>query len=138
MNEAAGGISRWESLYLRGSFGEALGYAAVLWPAFDEIDDLILLSEEIAVPRDRQRLAHTLQETGGDRGEVERQYNLVEVSQFFAQRFGKDQEDDERLLALLLTETWKAKLSRDFPRRSFVVETFEDDWARWITFYEAP
>jgi hypothetical protein len=105
MNNLPDDVPRWEELYMRGSYGDALAYAAVVWPAFEEVDGLVLLSDEIAVSRDHQRVMRLLEETAGDRAEVERQFNLTEVSLFFARHPDKDEEQQ---LALLLTETWKA------------------------------
>jgi len=124
----------WESLYIRGSFADALGYATVIWPQFDEVGGMIFLSEDVGGPRTADAIAQTMRELAGDRSEVERQYNLVEVSEFFARP--TDPDDDERLFALLLADAWKVKLSVEFPTRSFAVETFVDDDGRWITFHE--
>jgi hypothetical protein len=126
----------WDDLYSRGSYADAVGYATVLWPAFEEVEGMVFLTDVIAQSGGSEA-SLILRELDGDPSEVERRFNQVGLSTLIARPIGIDDHEDESKLAALLAKTWLAKLSVEYPNRSFVFDTWEDVWGTWISFHEA-
>ena len=130
-------MESWDNLYLAGSFRDAIAYASLIWPKFVLTNGMVFLAEEARVQPKLANPAETLMTVfRGDRQEMERQFNLVEISQLYAPRPDLDDPESERSLAALLATTWATKLRNDFPQWRFQVDVLEDSPDElWIRFY---
>jgi|SRR5271156_404299 len=111
-----------------GSVLEALMFSRLFWPEFAEVEGMVLFKEVAEDPRQYERIRDYLERSDGDRTEVERSFNLKEVT---TQLLGKDLKEttDEQidLLEERLCEMWAARLSVLYPDRRFKVEVVNLD-----------
>jgi hypothetical protein len=118
-----------------GDFAKAIGYSAIFWPEFVEIEGLVVRSEET-----EERVNGFLKQCGGDRKGTESLINHLHIRDI--QYWGCPGATPERLafLGRILKETYECKLKRDFPNRKFTVELSEGDAEDldgfMITFYQ--
>jgi hypothetical protein len=116
----------WDQLHASGLVADALRYADLFWPSFVERNGMVFLVEEAEVQPDLRDPEETLKRFGGDKSEMERRFNLIEVAMLFAD--GVEADDDALdQVAAMLRDMWQAKLHRDFPGREFVVEILEGE-----------
>ena len=125
----ADGFTVLDYLYTYGSPVECLMYLELLWPRFEEIDGMVLLSELSSGDIDRDALTRVMQTEGGDRAAVERRFNHVEFLYIFGNPDPTGELDDDGYedFGRVLCEVWKARLMTQFPGRYFVVELDLDD-----------
>jgi len=95
--------------------------AAVLWPAFVEVDGLVLLAEQFSAEK-----LDALRSQGLPANEVEFWMNILAVDGFFQSLPGTS-PSHARSLARTLRQAWQAKLALDFPHCRFKVEVVEDE-----------
>lgn len=111
---------------------EAMGFCAVLWPAFVTVGDMVLRA-----PFDYQRLA------GWDRAdhareEIERALNRFSLTDYFHSGAEPQAIARDRRLALARTmaDMLKAKLAQDFPERRFSAVLEHDGQDVGVTFFQ--
>ncbi len=97
-----------------------LAIAALVWPAFIEVDGLVLLAEQYSPAKLAELRAQGLSE-----GEAELWINLFCVDGFFLD-LEMASPDHEEQLAETLVQSWEAKLAREFPGRAFHVRILRD------------
>lgn len=116
-----GGFSLSDFAYARGNVLDALVYVSVIWPRFVELMDMVFREVDVETEEDRSRVRAAL-DRYATRSEVERSFNWVDVGVLFAPKnFGSTSEED-RQLAEILRDIWRAKLHQDFPDRAFTSE----------------
>lgn len=115
-----------DEFFATGTVEDALQYARLIWPEFVEHSDMIFLRQTMEEQPDLQDIPGTLARFGGDRSEMERQFNLVEVPTLFASAV-EASDTDSRALAEILRDAWQVKLERDFAGRRFSVEILEGE-----------
>lgn len=120
-------VDFWEEIYAGGTVSSALLYASLIWPEFVEVDGMVFFAEERAAQPALADPAKTLaRRFGGDRSEMERAFNAVEIPKLFASAMEADVPEVARL-AEILRAAWKAKLAADFPDRQFVIEVLRGE-----------
>lgn len=116
-------------------YEKAIGYSALFWPTFVEIDGLIvrdITSEE--------NLKGFAKEYNGDRKKTESTVNHLHIRDI--QYWGCPGATPERMgyLGNVIKAMWECKLKLDFPERNFVVEVYEGDAENiddfMVTFYQ--
>ncbi|MFN3180640.1 MAG: hypothetical protein ACE37F_01510, partial [Nannocystaceae bacterium] len=101
-------------------------YSELFWPELREFQGMVLLADLVEDHEDEARVAALLQQHG-DRTEVEKAFNLVEVPLLFGKRAGEATEEEVDFLAERLREMWSARLKACFPQREFLVEVCPPD-----------
>ncbi len=122
------------------SSGElALLYCRLLWPAFQEIEGVVLLEGAIESDDDRDRLLGSLARHRGSTIEVQKEWNFHEVSSLFGGLVGVSDGDYKKLVQRV-SEMWQARLVDQFPSKVFVVEVVRaapsDGHDSGVLFYE--
>ncbi|HUF05705.1 MAG TPA: hypothetical protein VMM38_16205 [Aridibacter sp.] len=111
-----------------GAFGSpllALAYSKLIWPDFSTYKDMIFLSEFLD-DECKGRIDLMLEE-GSSAKQIEESFNFFEVpSSFFGRNAGDTVVEEDLQLARVLSETWSAKLARDFPSLDFRVLVLND------------
>lgn len=119
-----------------GDFQKAIGYTAVFWPEFVEIDGCIVRAGVT-----QEQIRGWLDYCEGDRSGAEGILNQLHVENLH--RAGCPDVTRERLAYLggVLKQMCECKLKRDFPDKTFTVEYVEaesDDLSDFIvTFYQS-
>lgn len=105
-----------------GNFRKAIGYSAIFWPTFVEVEGCIVRA---CTPR--ENVLEWLEQCKGDRSGVEAGINHLHL--FGLHHMGCEDISPERLsyLGRVLKEIYECKLKRDFPDKTFVVELYEPD-----------
>ena len=104
-----------------GNYELAVGYSLVFWPAFVEFEGYVLRG-----PIEENALRSFESCEGATRQGVEALLNHLHIADL---HYNADQPSSEaqlRYLGRILKATYEAKLARDFPGRSFMVE-FNDE-----------
>ena len=122
-----------------GSYTHAIGYSRIFWPQFVEYDGCILISDHV----DPTNYHNWKKAHNGDRQRVEQSMNHQHIVDLFINTT-EVTPAQLRYLGRILTEMWKAKLHRDFPKRSFIVEfadgdcdeDFDEYYGYIISFYQ--
>lgn len=99
----------------------ALMYSELFWPEFREFQGMVLLADVVEDDEDEARVDALLRQHG-DRTEVEKAFNLVEVPLLFGEAAGEATEEEADFLAERLREMWTARLKLCFPQREFHIE----------------
>jgi len=112
-------------LYAVGTTTNAMLYASLIWPEFVVYRDMTFLAAFVA-PAFRSDVDRVLM-TSADLTGVEHQFNSLEIGDLFAPR-GRPTAPDllEDELAKVLSVSWAAKLSVDFPRVDHIVDLVDD------------
>jgi hypothetical protein len=110
----------------------AMGWSALLWPAFETVGDMVFRA-----PFDHQRLTGWSRMTHS-RHDVEHALNRFDLTQFFAAGPEPVPIAHERRLALARTmvEMLQLKLARDVPERQFAVALIDAGPETGVTFYQ--
>jgi hypothetical protein len=103
-----------------GDFQKAVGYSAIFWPEFAEIDGFVVRAGVT-----REQVQGWLRSCGGKRPGFEaliNHFHLVDL-----QYTGCPDASPERVayLGRVLKEIYECKLRRDFPGRTFRVELYQ-------------
>ena len=118
-----------------GDYEKAIGYSALFWPNFIEIDGFIV--------RDRtseKTLKEFVKEYNGDHKKIESTVNHLHTRDI--QYWGCPGATPERVgyFGKVIRAMWECKLKLDFPERNFVVEAYEGDADNiddfMVTFYQ--
>jgi hypothetical protein len=111
-----------------GNFEHGIGYGRMFWEEYVEYDDCILSANF-----DEDSYWGFLRQFDNNKEAVERVMNHVHVSDCFPSQ--KRTTDQVIYFGRLLKEIWQAKLERDFPTRTVLVEFYEEvDYE--ITFFQ--
>ncbi|MBL8744504.1 MAG: hypothetical protein JNK04_25525 [Myxococcales bacterium] len=102
-----------------GDYSHAIGYGRLFWPPFLEHDDAVFFAQGFA----EENYRGFMDRTGGDRRAVEAVMNHHHLLRLFGDRSSSPSVAQLSHVAGLLSETWLAKLCRDFPARNFRVDT---------------
>ncbi len=98
-----------------------MAFGAIIWPSFRNVGGMVLLAEQY----DPTKLEY-LRSQGLSERKIEYWMNLLCIDGFFKALPGATAWH-MRSFAETLCQTWRAKLSRDFPTRRFRVEIVVDD-----------
>jgi hypothetical protein len=109
------------------SVNDAIRIAMLCWPDFEDVEGAVFLPWVVQDTVLSARLRQMLRD-GEDPRRVEEQFNVLEVAILFPEVGGGTETAAERALANLLQEMWSAKLTQQYPERSFDVEASE-----WFT-----
>jgi hypothetical protein len=85
-----------------GSCRDALMYSQILWPEFVEFRGMIFLNRVVELPDFETRVTETLGRTKSS-AEVEREFNLTEITYLFGRRMGETDDSEDRLLAEIMS-----------------------------------
>jgi hypothetical protein len=118
-------------LYQTGSIGQAIAYAALLWPAFVEYDGCVLLADRL----DPANFRDWMGSTKGDRRAVEAVLNHTHIADLFCPGGVEPTREQVVHLGRALRDMWAAKLALDFPGRRFAV-TFPEDGCDALVDYQ--
>jgi len=118
-----------------GRYEHLVAYAQVLWPDFVEHDDCVLhagFTDDI--------YKGFMAQTKGDKTSVEAVINHRHVLDLFCSADPKPTREMILYVGRLLTDTWQAKLNRDFPGRKIRVsfpEAYCEDLLQYeVTFFQ--
>jgi len=112
-------------------------YGRLFWPEFVEIDDMIFLKETFEDADDLARLDEARRRYGGDRTEIEKSFNCVEIGALFGRRSGDTTAAQDCALAQKLAEMWTQRLRVLYPSRLFKVLAVKGtDDAASVLFYQ--
>jgi hypothetical protein len=89
------GFNFFDLLHLVGSPLDALLYAQLFWPDFIEIDGMVFLKQMIEDEDDKARLSQALKRFNGDKTQVEKSFNLVEIPYLFGKRLMESTDDED-------------------------------------------
>ncbi len=111
---------------------EAMGFCAVLWPAFETVGDMVFRA-----PFDHQRMSGWSRLLHSRR-DIEHALNQFDLTAFFTAGPEPVPIARERRLALARTmvEMLELKLARDLPDRQFTVALIDVGAATGVTFYQ--
>jgi hypothetical protein len=119
------GFNYFDLLHVEGSPKWALFYSCLFSPDFIDLDGMVFLAATVEDASDRRRVFDALQRFQGDRTQVERSFNVIEVQELFGAHRGDTTEAEDVLLAERLAETWSARLQRAYPESSFTVRVVD-------------
>lgn len=124
---ASSGFVMPDFLHKFGSPLEIWMYMSVVWPKACVLDEMVFLEDLATVNVSADAIRALLVACGGDRSEVERRANHIEVAQLFGARRGDATDELDASLADCLATIWSAKLASEHPTRSFVVRVLPPD-----------
>lgn len=107
----------WDMLHEAGRFPDALLYALLFLPKLSLVEDSVLLSDGSDDVAERFREAK--RRLKWPLAEIEASFNMREIPFLFIDRDFTD--DEERLVAEAIAETWRRALAVSFPTRRFAV-----------------
>ena len=98
------------------------------------------MSRDVVEDHEDEARVDALLRQHGDRAEVEKTFNLVEVPRLFGKAAGEATEEEADLLAERLREMWTARLKLRFPQREFHVEVYPRDESAevFVRFFQKP
>jgi hypothetical protein len=115
---------QWQDfVYRRGSIPDGLAYGLLFVPPFIEVEGSVLLDD--CEPGFPERFLAAKRKSDSELGELEASFNWREVGYLFANPEGEDEE--ELVLAELIAEAWRARLTHLYPKRRFVVRVMMPD-----------
>ena len=111
----------------------AMGWCAVLWPAFETVGDMVFRA-----PFDHQRLTGWSRLTQS-RHDIEHALNRFDLTPYFVAGAEPVVIAHERRLALgrTMVEMLQLKLARDLPERRFTVALIDAGPQTGVTFYQS-
>lgn len=109
-------------IHLYGKAEEALLYAALFSPIFNEFGSLIIVDSG-RVKNEVEEKIDNCRFLGWTDREIEQSFNLIEVGYLFSNRDSSDLLD--RALALAMIECWSNALRNRFPQKNFRFEIFD-------------
>jgi hypothetical protein len=113
-----------------GDFRKAVGYSALFWPAFVEMEGCVVRGD--VSPEDVREWMEHLK---GDRRGVEATVNHLHIVDLHNTECGDATPERLSHLGRVLREMYECKLMRDFPDRTFVVRFDEPDPGDDLTDY---
>jgi hypothetical protein len=105
-----------------GDFQRAIGYSALFWPAFEEIEGCVVRGD--ASPEDVRKWMEHLK---GDRRGVEATVNHLHLVDLHDAECGDATPERLSHLGRVMREMYECKLGRDFPEKEFVVRFDEPE-----------
>jgi len=125
-----GDTTGWDVLdfiHASGSCLDALLYGRLFWPKFVEFASMVFLKETTFAASDQARVRDALVRYGNDRKRTEESFNFTEVPHLFGTRIDEAGDVEYLALAMLLAETWRARLRDSFPSRRCEVAVLPAD-----------
>jgi len=119
------GFNPFDLIHKFGSPLIALLYSELFWPEFVELEGMVFLASDVEDEADRARIRDVLTRCAGDKQKVEMSFNCIEVPSLFGPRAEESSDSEDRLLAERIAASWRARLSEQFPDRSFCVTIVE-------------
>lgn len=99
----------------------ALAMTKLVWPRFVEVEGCVFLGEQYSLAKESE-----LRSRGFTGPDLEFWINLFSVDGL-VRGLPSTSADHEEELALLLRDSWDAKLKKDFPDRFFLVRIVRDE-----------
>lgn len=126
-----GGIDLESWIGCEGRFALAIGYAAVFWPTFVEMDGYVVRSSV-----SKNSLESWASQPGATRQSVEAMVNHKHLADLQHVGCADCSSDKLAVLGRVLKEIYEVKLSRDFPDRAFCVTLHEPEDPENLQAYE--
>ena len=92
------GLNPLDILHKFGQPLTALLYSELFWPEFREVEGMVFLADSVEDEDDAARAKETLKRLG-DRQQVEKSFNFVEVPLVFGRAAGETTEDENKRVA---------------------------------------
>ncbi len=121
------GFDFFDLLHLVGSPLDALLYAQLFWPEFVEIEGMVFLNGTIEDEDDMGRLYQALKRYGGDKSQVEKSFNVIEIPSLFGKQLSETTDEEDQLLAERLAEMWQQRFTVLYPAKKFMVEVLSPE-----------
>jgi hypothetical protein len=126
-------MSCWEFLNFRSNNQMALVFATLFWPEFVVVDRLIFLAESFLGKRWVGPGEHGPESVPGA---LQRSFNHLYIYDIFGSFDDELDETVSRQLAIVLSESWLAKSSQEFPTAGVLVEVSEGSYGPQIELWQ--